>query len=1059
MAEASTSNPDQFVIPDELLTLSNYKSWKNVMRDNLEWHYLWSYLLTRHVHGIELRKDKEALEAIKVSCSEEMFPHIMYVEDAKEAWDLLEQTASWTQLEKENYNSTLAIAARAKANSQDVPEGDKILTRRNYSKWKVYMRNVLLSKHLWTVVDGSDKSESRSYTTKNHHALVIIRMSCGKEMFLYIDDENHAHDAWCKLEGELGAATPSNERRQEAATLELDSNELLRVIAIDNKPDTLSSNYDTWSVHMKTYLINQGLWGFLEETETLDDQGLWGFLEEHEILDDQGLRGFQEEPQILDQVKDEKALDAIKASCSPEVQAYILYINSAKHAWEELQKVTSDLAGTTDNPSKYDVTIYHHQCDKVEGAAQARAKLSEFSETDKVLTRRNYQMWGEYVTMLLWSRLLSDVVSPMELPRFFSHRYNDVKVKEACALRIIKEACGREMMPYIFRSKSPKEALKSLSKACSMDPKDDYMKYSRLLHAVQKNGFREQIRDLNGELWVGAHNHSLCISAEITEDGSTALHVAVRLGRVDFVKELLKLMTAPQSETKTHQGNTAIAVAVGGNNMEIVEMLVESNPRLLLIGNELELHAVTIAAINGNEKIMRYLYPSTKKHTYWWGARSVASLLTSASRLNAFDIVWDLLDHFPFDYVLERDDYGTTLLSVLAEMPSAFPSGNQFGLLGGWISRLAGYKRHGTVLKALQIIVPGAKKVLGSKKKHEQIAIIVRRICSLLLNLNPLQLKELSIYDAIHQSITHGIIELFENLINTNPYLEHHKDENERGLFQIAIMARQESIFQYMSEMGQRNQSIALLDKFGNNALHCAAIWDSSSQLVHSPALQMQSEIQWFQEVERVVPPRYKAMKNNEKLTPKTLFSREHRDLAKEAEKWMKEMSQTCIIATALIATIMFAAPFTLPGGSDQNTGVSLSLKTRAFRVFVISDVISLFASCTSLMIFFSILTARYAEPDFLTSLPRRLILGLFSLFIAIATMMATFTATVVIVLREDTRSRAYIWVSILACIPVVIFASSQLPLFVNLISSTYGHSIFRRKKVVVAPLISIGYG
>ncbi|KAI3925086.1 hypothetical protein MKW98_009736 [Papaver atlanticum] len=108
---------------------------------------------------------------------------------------------------------------------------------------------------------------------------------------------------------------------------------------------------------------------------------------------------------------------------------------------------------------------------------------------------------------------------------------------------------------------------------------------------------------------------------------------------------------------------------------------------------------------------------------------------------------------------------------------------------------------------------------------------------------------------------------------------------------------------------------------------------------------------------------------------------------------------------------------------------------------------------------FFSILTARYAESDFLTSSPRRLILGLFSLFISIATMMATFTSTIVIVLREDTRSRAYIWVSILACIPVLIFALLQFRLFGNLVLSTYGRGIFRSKGVVVAPLISIGYG
>ncbi|KAI3883226.1 hypothetical protein MKX03_015376 [Papaver bracteatum] len=70
-------------------------------------------------------------------------------------------------------------------------------------------------------------------------------------------------------------------------------------------------------------------------------------------------------------------------------------------------------------------------------------------------------------------------------------------------------------------------------------------------------------------------------------------------------------------------------------------MLVKFNPYLLLIGNEHELLAVTIAAINGNEAIMRYLYPLTPKNSSnKWGTRSVASLLTSAARLDAFGKIY-----------------------------------------------------------------------------------------------------------------------------------------------------------------------------------------------------------------------------------------------------------------------------------------------------------------------------------------------------------------------------------------------------------------------------------
>ncbi|KAI3973237.1 hypothetical protein MKW92_027871 [Papaver armeniacum] len=989
-----------------------------------------------------------------MSCSAEMLPHVMYAECAQEAWNWLAEAGAWTELEKENYNKMLAKAARARANSHDIPENDKVLIRHNYGKWKIYMESVLISKYLWTVVDGSDTNISRSYKTKNHNALVIIRMSCGEEMFNHIDNRDDAKGAWCDLEDELGANTASIERRKGSYSCDhilfvmIDRDEILRVI-VDDKSCISSNNYKTWVIYMKNYLVDQGLWGFLGEAR------------------------------VSNYVKDERALDAIKSSCAPEMRAYILYTKCAKDAWEKIATVADSKV----------LKVYVKHCKDVQESAIERETLNKCSEADKVLTRSNYQMWEKYVTMLLRSRFLADFGGPgfddyspgreIELRKAFS----DYEIKEACALRIIKEACSREMIPYIFRSKSPREALKSLKKACSTDQKDDYMKYSRLFHAIQKNRFREPKQDWSGEIWRGAHkffrDYPEALTDEITKDGSTALHAAVRLGRVDYVRELLNLMTTAQSEIMTHEGNTALAVAAKVNNMEIVKELVDWNPNLIQIVNGVsqgKLHAVTIAAINGNKKIMRYLYTPTEKSTDCWSRESVATLLTSALRLDAFDIVGDLLIKFGAGYALERDHDGVTLLSVLAEKPSAFPSGNQLGLLEGWTywmdlcwsvenSFIFSYVSY---LYAMHVTLcacetdPTVRELLNIKEYHDQTAAIVQRICSMLLSLNPHShsVEERLIYDAVYRSTIQGIIEVFEILIDTNPYLlESFKDEHGRGLFQIAIMYRQDSIFRYMSQMGQRNQNLDLFDNYRNNALHCAAFWDPSSKLVHGPALQMQRELQWFQEVEKVVPPRYKETKNNDQLTPKALFSLQHRDLAKEAEKWMKDMAQACIIVTALIATVMFAAPFTLPGGTDQDTGVSLALESTIFKIFIVSDVSSLCMACASLLFFLSILTARYEERDFLESLPWRLILGLLTLFISIATMMLTFTATILIVLRGDFRAKSFSWLPFLAFIPILIFAGLQFPLFVNLIISTNGLGIFRSKRVVLAPLDSIGYG
>ncbi|THG03645.1 hypothetical protein TEA_006353 [Camellia sinensis var. sinensis] len=128
--------------------------------------------------------------------------------------------------------------------------------------------------------------------------------------------------------------------------------------------------------------------------------------------------------------------------------------------------------------------------------------------------------------------------------------------------------------------------------------------------------------------------------------------------------------------------------------------------------------------------------------------------------------------------------------------------------------------------------------------------------------------------------------------------------------------------------------------------------------------------------------------------SPSMVFTKEDKKLVEEGEKWMKDTATSCTIAAALIATIAFAAVITVPSGINGTNGVPVFSKANAFIVFIVSDAISLFASTMSLLMFLSILTSRYAEGDFLYVLPKRLIIGLVTLFMSITTMMLAFSST-----------------------------------------------------------------
>lgn len=162
----------------------------------------------------------------------------------------------------------------------------------------------------------------------------------------------------------------------------------------------------------------------------------------------------------------------------------------------------------------------------------------------------------------------------------------------------------------------------------------------------------------------------------------------------------------------------------------------------------------------------------------------------------------------------------------------------------------------------------------------------------------------------------------------------------------------------------------------------------------------------------------------------------------------MKETATSCTVVGALIITIMFAASFTVAGGNNGNTGLPMFLDDKLFVVFIVSDALSLFSSTTSVMIFLGILTSRYAEEDFLMSLPSKMMVGLLTLFFSIATMMITFSSTLIIMLYHK-----YSWIVVpiilLACVPITSFIWMQFPLLVEICISTYGLGIFGKKPVV----------
>ncbi|GKV02905.1 hypothetical protein SLEP1_g15283 [Rubroshorea leprosula] len=366
-----------------------------------------------------------------------------------------------------------------------------------------------------------------------------------------------------------------------------------------------------------------------------------------------------------------------------------------------------------------------------------------------------------------------------------------------------------------------------------------------------------------------------------------------------------------------------------------------------------------------------------------------------------------------------------------------------------------------------------AIKIYNLKLMDEYALEVIRFICKKLSKLDDEnQFVQSGAVEATFQAIKNGIPEIAIELIpkaddakadNSKNHifaniLSGTDPEDSRNMFASAIAHRQEKVARFLHEFcaSEETNMITIIDKDGNNILHVAAQLAPLSQLDHisGAPLQLQSELRWFKSVKGIVPRFYHKQKNKDGETPTQVFLREHRNLLKEAEEWMKKAAEACTVVGALIITVMFAAAFTVPGGNNQETGFPVFLNTSSstasvtvapFMVFTVSDSISLFAASSSVLMFMGILTSRYACQDFHISLPMKLMIGLSALFISIAAMMAAFCATLLMVLHEKTGT--VISIIFLATIPVTLFILLQSPLLVEIYTSTFRPDIFYRRK------------
>ncbi|KAM5554328.1 hypothetical protein ABKV19_022613 [Rosa sericea] len=693
----------------------------------------------------------------------------------------------------------------------------------------------------------------------------------------------------------------------------------------------------------------------------------------------------------------------------------------------------------------------------------------------ELLNENNYEEWSVWVKTYLVAHDLWDIVETGgDLPEP-SQLFKNLRRKNAQALHAIQISCGLDAFSLIKNVTTAKEAWDTLLTA------KQQQNSSRPQGFLYDPGFGSDTSNFDeyepffeavkGDLWEKAQEllkmHPDAIRARKPYSGKTALHIATDAGHPNIVEQLVHLMPEEYLEIRGDDGMTALAAAANKGFTRMAKCMVWKNKRILSIGDASNRIPLVLAYRMGHLNMARYLYCVTPREDLMpETGPNGATIVSECFIERKFDIAWALIQRFP-RLAISRDHYDITPLYALSGVPSAFLSGMKLRFWQRWIYNCIKIQRaplaandiyinvgnmennegnrrdfrsgicHILLEKLLSIL--GISHLQNMKLIHTRSSEFLDHMCETIKHLDRSELQTAGVNKAIFQAVERGISEFITKILTTRPELVRRTNEKNRSIFHVAVEYRQEKIYNLIYGLSTKDVFATHVDTSNNNMLHMAAMLPPSEQLngITGAALKMQRELQWFKEVERIVPSQYREkMNHTDCKRPGDLFTIHHKKLVEEGEKWMKDTARSCSVVGALIVTIMFAAAFTVPGGNNQNSGIPIFINDKIFSLFIISDAISLFSSTTASLMFLEIMTSRYAEEDFLKSLPKKMLIGLFSLFLSIATMMLAFCAALLIMLKG--KPWTVFPVISLASVPVSLFVCMKFPLFIEICSNTY---------------------
>ncbi|KAJ0015174.1 hypothetical protein Pint_21559 [Pistacia integerrima] len=482
----------------------------------------------------------------------------------------------------------------------------------------------------------------------------------------------------------------------------------------------------------------------------------------------------------------------------------------------------------------------------------------------------------------------------------------------------------------------------------------------------------------------------------ITEKHETIFHVAAGANQTDFLEKMIDEIAADDLKLQNVKGNTAFCFAVMAGNISIAEKMLKKKRDLLTIRGGGNLTPLNLAAMFGEREMAIYLY-----RQYYRGTLTLADkkqLLFDSIDTTLYDLARELLedeDDNENELAMTEYEHGSNLLTPLHRLALT-----PFHLL----DQNRRSKETTSPNRVLESVKCLWEKILEIGKSKSDRTTLINQALALVECLwkKIFKAKRDQVWDYLkeHRDLLFtgaqlGNFKFLGKLIELYPDLVHLKDDDEQTIFHIAIMHRHDDLFKLINQIGFNKHVVASnVDIKENTLLHLAATYphprplSMENSLLHraakypdprplskenillhlaakysdlrplstvsSATLEMQRELRIFKDVEKLVMPSFRELKNSEGKTPRELFTSTHACLQKDGEKWMRSIASQCLLVATIIATVVFQPAFTVPGGKDDNEGRKIVL-----RIFAMAKVIA--SSSSSI----SILTNHDASIDF----------------------------------------------------------------------------------------------